>query len=121
VFGVPRYRLQAPITERGDGAIVVCGVGVTVNELPTLTRDLAAHAAGVKPDTVTMWASRGYVCPQTGERRWLAVAERDWRGRPLYAYADVMAAERATRRRGRRRDGQWVALDVNSSGMRRAG
>ena len=83
-----------------------------------LTRDLAAHAAQVKPSSVAMWASRGWVDPGTGERRKLEPADRDWRGRPLYRYGDVMAAESATRRRGRSRTGpSWTALDVNSSGM----
>jgi hypothetical protein len=85
---------------------------------PLLPRDLAAHAAGVKGSTVAMWASRGWSDPDDGERRTLEVAGRDWRGRPLYRYADVMAAEQATRRRGRKRDRQhWTALDVNSAGF----
>lgn len=85
---------------------------------PLLTRDLAAHAAGVSGSTVAMWASRGWADPTTGEHLVLKVAGRDWRKRPLYRYADVMAAERATRRRGRRRGTQaWAALDHNSSGL----
>lgn len=119
VFGVPKHRLQAPFT------LVVAGsssfTGVTVNDHPDdarLTRDLAAHAADVKPSTVAMWASRGWVDPVTGERRKLEVAARDWRGRPLFRYTDVMAAEQATRRRGRKRDKQtWAALDINSAGF----
>ena len=99
--------------------------GVTVNDHtrdPRLTRDLAAHAAGVKPDTVKKWTTRGWVDPATGQRRFLEVAARDWRGHPLYRYADVMAAEQATRRRGRQRDkAKWDALNVNSNGMARAG
>lgn len=88
---------------------------------PLLTRDLAAHAAGVSGSTVAMWASRGWHDPATGEHRLLEVAERNWRNRPLYRYSDVMAAEQATRRRGRRRDTQnWLALDQNSAGMRHA-
>lgn len=87
-----------------------------------LTRDLAALAAGVKPSAVAMWASRGWVDPATGERRKLEPASRDWRGRPLYRYGDVMAAEQATRRRGRQRDKvKWQALNVNSSGMAHTG
>lgn len=87
---------------------------------PRLTRDLAAHAAGVKVSTVAMWASRGWVDPNTQERRVLEVAGRDWRGRPLFRYADVMAAEQATRRRGRQRDKAkefWASLDINSAGL----
>ncbi len=86
-----------------------------------LTRDVAAHAAGVKLSAITMWASRGWVDPATGERRKLEVVKRDWRGRALFRYADVMAAEQATRRRGRKRDKQhWAALDANSNGMAHA-
>jgi hypothetical protein len=85
---------------------------------PLLTRDLAAHAAGVSGSAVAMWASRGWTDPCTGEHHVLEVADRDWRKRPLYRYADVMAAERATRRRGRRRGTQhWVSLDRNSAGL----
>ena len=87
-----------------------------------LTRDLAAHAAEVKPSTVAMWASRGWVDPGSGERRKLEPVAYDWRGRPLYRYGDVMAAESATRRRGRPRTGprSWTALDVNSNQVRYA-
>lgn len=88
---------------------------------PLLTRDLAAHAANVSGSTVAMWASRGWTDPSSGERRILEVDSRDWRGRPLYRYADVMAAEKATRRRGRKRDkAKWAALDINSAGMLQA-
>ena len=80
--------------------------------------DLAAHAAGVSESTIGMWAARGWIDPSTGERRKLEVADRDWRNRPLYRYADVMAAEQATRRRGRRRGTRdWASLDVNSAGL----
>lgn len=87
-----------------------------------ITRDVAAFAAGVKTSAVTMWTSRGWVDPVTGERRKLAIADRDWRGRALFRYCDVMAAEQATRRRGRKRDAQhWTDLNDNSSGMAHAG
>ncbi len=83
-----------------------------------LHRDVAAHAASVSPTTISIWASRGWVDPSTGERRVLEVAERDWRGRPLYRHADVLAAEQATRRRGRKRDSaKWLELDVNPGGF----
>lgn len=84
-----------------------------------ITRDLAAHAAGVKPSAVNMWTSRGWIDPATGERHKLEVVKKDWRGRCLYRYGDVMAAEKATRRRGRKRD--WSALNANTSGMAHAG
>ncbi len=83
-----------------------------------LHRDLAAHAVNVSGSTVAMWASRGWKDPATGGHRKLEVADRDWRGRPLYRYADVLAAEQATRRRGRRRDSaKWAALDVDPGGF----
>lgn len=95
--------------------------GVTVNEHttePRLTRELAAHAAGVQPDTVKKWTTRGWIDKDSGERRYLEVAKRDWRGRPLYRFADVMAAERATRPVNRKTDKRhWAALNANSAGM----
>ena len=92
-------------------------MGVPVNGDALLRKDVAAHAAGVSVSTVAMWASRGWTDPDTGQLHNLQVADRDWRGRPLYRYADVMAAEKATRRRGRRRGAAWAVLDVNSAGM----
>lgn len=87
-----------------------------------LTRDLAAHAAGVQPTAIAMWVSRGWIDRTTGQRRHLEVAARDWRGRPLFRYADVMAAEEGTRGRGRARVKRtdWTALNANSSGMQHA-
>ncbi len=83
-----------------------------------IDRDTAAFAAKVTPSAVAMWVSRGWTDPRTGERRKLEAKGRDWQGRHLYRYGDVMAAEQATRRRGRRRD--WSTLDANSSGMAHA-
>lgn len=80
-----------------------------------IDRETAAHAANVKPSAIAMWVSRGWVDPDTGSRRYLAAAGRDWQGRHLYRYADIAAAERATRRRGRRRD--WAVLNLNSARM----
>jgi hypothetical protein len=89
-----------------------------MSDAQLLYTDLAAHAAGVSLSTIGMWVSRGWKDPGSGEQRRLEPAGRDWRGRPLYRYTDVMAAEQATRRRGRKRDRQhWVALDVNSAGF----
>jgi hypothetical protein len=65
-----------------------------------------------------MWVSRGWVDPETGERRKLETRGSNWQGRHLYRYGDVMTAERATRRKGRRRDRS--ALDLNSAGMTHA-
>jgi hypothetical protein len=115
-----KYRPQTPITFTGGGVFVVYG-GDLVRDEPLLHTDVAAHAAGVTESTIGMWASRGWKDPVTGERRYLEVAKRDWQKRPMYRYADVMAAEKATRRRGRSRKRiNWPALDVNSSGMSHA-
>ncbi len=106
----PRSTTQVP-------GLFACPAEVFVGD-HLMHRDLAAHAAKVTPSTVAMWASRGWKDPATGERRKLEVADRDWRGRPLYRYLDVMRAEQQTRRRGRQRDtAKWAELDVNSSGM----
>ena len=83
-----------------------------------IDRDTAAYAAKVKPSAIGMWVSRGWKDPDTGERRKLERRGTDWQGRHLYRYGDVMAAERATRRRGRQRD--WSVLNLNS-GMAHAG
>lgn len=119
---MPETRYATPLTPVVAGSSSFPGVTVDdASTEPRLTRDLAAHAAGVTASTVAMWASRGWVDPITGERRKLEVAARDWRGRPLFRYADVMAAEQATRRRGRQRDkDKWRALNINSSGMAHA-
>lgn len=97
------------------------GVPMTDPARALITRDVAAHAAGVKTSAITMWTSRGWKDPATGEHHTLAIAGRDWRGRALFRYADVMAAEQATRRRGRQRDkAKWSTLNGNSSGMAHA-
>ena len=120
---MPGHRISAPITFTVTGSSSLCGeVPVDDARQPLLTRDLAAHAAGVSGSTIARWASRGWNDPATGKRHVLEVADRDWRKRPLYRYADVMAAEKATRRRGRRRDSQaWTFLDHNSAGSPVAG
>ena len=78
-----------------------------------IDRDTAAHAAKVSRSTIAMWVSRGWKDPATGQRRHLDTAGHDWAGRHLYRYRDVLAAEQATRRTGRRRD--WNALDHNTA------
>ncbi len=78
-------------------------------------RDTAAWAAKVKPLSISSWVSRGWKDPDSGERKFLERRGVDHQGRHLYRYGDVMAAEKATRRRGRPRD--WVALNLNSAGM----
>jgi hypothetical protein len=68
-----------------------------------IDRDQAAALAGVTPDAVTMWATRGYVATLGGEkvRMHLPVARREGR-KPLYDPVEVQKAEYATRKRGRR-------------------
>ncbi|WP_045740882.1 hypothetical protein [Actinoplanes rectilineatus] len=68
-----------------------------------IDRDTAAHAARVSPSSITSWVSRGWRDPDTGDRHKLERRGTDPWGRHLYRYGDVMAAERATRRRGRTR------------------
>jgi hypothetical protein len=91
------------------------GVSVISDFDALIDRETAACAAKVTPSAVAMWVSRGWLDPQTGDRRTLESRGRDWQGRHLYRYSDVMAAERATRRTGRPRN--WSFLNVNSSGM----
>ncbi|MFE3326880.1 MerR family transcriptional regulator [Streptomyces sp. NPDC059176] len=60
-----------------------------------LTTAEAAHLAGVKPNTISMWVKRGK----------LAASGEDEHGRPLYWQNDVARAERATRKGARRNVG----------------
>lgn len=74
-------------------------------------RDQAAELAGVGPNAVTLWATRGYKSRDGKTRYWLPVAKREGRT-PLYDVVDVQKAEWHTRVRGRRatpRDLQQVA------------
>ena len=72
-----------------------------------IDRDQAAELAGVGPNAVTLWATRGYIVTLTvngekrRERHFLPVALREGR-KPLYRVADVQKAEFHTRKRGRR-------------------
>jgi hypothetical protein len=74
-------------------------------------RDQAAELAGVSPDAVTLWATRGYKTRDGKQRMFLPVAKREGR-KPLYNVVEVQKAEYHTRVRGRRatpRDLQQVA------------
>ena len=64
-------------------------------------RDQAAELAGVSPDAVTLWATRGYKTRDGKQRMFLPVALREDR-KPLYSVVDVQKAEYHTRVRGRR-------------------
>jgi hypothetical protein len=72
-----------------------------------IDRDQAAELAGVGPNAVTLWATRGYVVTivaggeKISRRHWLPVALREGR-KPLYDPVEVQKAEYATRKRGRR-------------------
>ncbi len=81
------------------------GVTMTPHYDAHINRADAAHAARVDPNVITLWTRQGWKDPDTGQRRYLEVAARDWRGRPQYRYGDIMAAEAATRasKRGRPR------------------
>jgi len=76
-----------------------------------IDRDQAASLAGVTPDAVTMWATRGYWLRDRSAHCFLPVALREGR-KPLYSVVEVQKAEYHTRVRGRRatpRDLQQVA------------
>ena len=48
-------------------------------------------------NVILMWRNRGWI-DDDGERKYLAIAERDDNGRPLYRFGDLLDAERGTRR-----------------------
>lgn len=66
------------------GTPVIHGTPVTAAE--------AARRAGVKPQTISMWVTRGKLKP----------AGTDDKGRRIFWWADVARAEKATRTRARR-------------------
>lgn len=66
-----------------------------------IDRDQAAALAGVTPDAVTMWATRGYWLRDRSAQTKLPVAKREGR-KPLYSVVEVQKAEWHTRLRGRR-------------------
>lgn len=79
---------------RGRDVLITRGDGL-------IDRDQAAELAGVTPDAVTIWATRGYMSRDGKTRCWLPVAKREGR-KPLYSPVEVQKAEWHTRRRGRR-------------------
>jgi len=64
-------------------------------------RDQAAELAGVGPNAVTLWATRGYKTRDGKQRMFLPVALREGR-KPLYDPVEIQKAEWHTRVRGRR-------------------
>ena len=81
-----------------------------------LSTQSAAQAARVAEHVIRMWRTRGWI-GSDGERKKLPIAAYDCAGRPLHRYADVLNAERETRRSGKsyRRVGppqaDWADLD----------
>lgn len=73
-----------------------------------LTRAQAARMAGVAASTVGTWLDRGWVDPETGERRQLTV-RRTAGGRLLYRLGDVVQAEADTFANPKSRRGRPVA------------
>ncbi|HEX5268912.1 MAG TPA: hypothetical protein VFW33_00430 [Gemmataceae bacterium] len=78
----------------GDRLLITRGDGL-------IDRDQAAELAGVTPDAVTIWATRGYWTRDRSQHLVLPVAKREGR-KPLYDPVEVQKAEWHTRRRGRR-------------------
>jgi transposase len=66
-----------------------------------LTASQAAKLFGLKINTISTWASRGYK-NAAGQTVKLAAAELDDRGHKLYCHRDIVEAEKATRRRAGR-------------------
>lgn len=72
-----------------------------------IDREQAAELCRTTPDAISLWSTRGYIeetvidGEKVRQRRYLE-AIPDGRRR-LYRVADVLRAEKATRRRGRRR------------------
>ena len=64
-------------------------------------RDQAAELAGVSPDAVTLWATRGYKTRDGKQRMFLPVALREGR-KPLYNVVEVAKADHATKGPARR-------------------
>jgi hypothetical protein len=66
-----------------------------------ITREQAAELCKVNPDTITLWATRGYMSRDGKTRCRLPVAKREGRT-PLYDPVEVQKAEYATAKRARR-------------------
>lgn len=96
-------RMLVPFTFLVAGPSPFPGVFMPSGMDAHVSRQDAAHLAGVDPQVISMWAYAGWKDPGTGVRRRLEVVDRDWRKRPFYRFGDVMDAEKATRRSARGR------------------
>lgn len=83
-----------------------------IDPITTLvTGTQAANHADVALTTLCNWRDRGYLVQDGYDakgrprfvRKYLEVADRDYRGRALYRMADVARAEQATRKNSGRR------------------
>jgi len=74
-------------------------VSVIANPEAGLTRAQAADKLGpdVTPHMISMWVLRGWLDPN-GHRRHITVVGTDERGARLYRLADLLEAEKHTRR-----------------------
>lgn len=107
-------RMLVPLTFPVAGPSPFPGVFMPSGMDAHISRQDAAHLAGVDPQVISMWAYAGWKDPTTGERRRLEVVDRDWRKRPFYRYGDVMAAEQATRRSAKGRPRQQRPTDIEA-------
>lgn len=82
-----------------------------------LTARELATALGVSPQLVNRWHTDGYL-NRDGERVFLPLADRDWRGHRRFRYLDGAKAEAATRRSPKsfRKLRDWAALDRKPTG-----
>lgn len=77
-----------------------------------LTAAELAAALGVSPQLVNRWHTDGYL-NRDGDRVFLPLADRNWRGHRRFRYIDGAKAEAATRRspKSYRKPRDWAALD----------
>lgn len=77
-----------------------------------LTARELAVALGVSPQLVNTWHTDGYV-NRDGERVFLPMVDRNWKGHRRFRYLDGAKAEAETRRSRHsfRKPRDWAALD----------
>lgn len=90
----PKTPTEAPI--RGGSGLSVC-LEVTVPDHNALvSASVAAEQLRVSIAVVCMWRNKGWIDPESGERRYLEIAGKDGRSK-LYRWGDLLIAERDTR------------------------